>query len=257
MQVADKVVIITGGASGLGAATARYFVEHGAKVALFDMNAEAGEALCEELGRGKAKSYALDVTNADQVQAAIDDVVATFGTVHVNINAAGIPAPTKILDRDGKAIDLERFAKVVNVNLVGVFNVMSKCAQVMAGNEPEAGEERGVVVNVSSGAAYEGQIGQAGYSSSKAGVIGLNIPAARELGPLGIRVNAIAPGLFGTPLVMGLGEKVVQSLVESIEAPKRMGDMREFAHTCKYIVENAYLNGETIRLDAATRLKAR
>lgn len=257
MQVEGKVVVITGGASGLGEATARYFVEHGAKVSLFDMNAEAGEALCAELGEEKAMFCAVDVTDADQVQSAVDSTVEKFGTIHIDINAAGIPAPTKILDREGNACDLAKYSKVVSVNLIGVFNVMSKCAAVMAKNEPENGEERGVVINVSSGAAYEGQIGQAGYSSSKAGVIGLNIPAARELGPMGIRVNAIAPGLFGTPLVMGLGEKVVESLVDSIEAPKRMGDMREFAHTCKYMVENAYLNGETIRLDAATRLKAR
>ena len=257
MQFAGKVAVITGGASGLGAAAARYFVEHGAKVSLFDLNEEAGSALVGELGADNAVFHAVDVTDEGLVTRAVDATAAHFGAIHVNVNAAGIPAPTKILDREGNAANLAKFAKVVNVNLIGLFNVMSKCVAVMARNEPENGEERGVVVNVSSGAAYEGQIGQSGYSASKAGVIGLNIPAARELGALGIRVNAIAPGLFGTPLVMGLGEKVVSSLVETIEAPRRMGDMREFAHTCRYIVENAYLNGETIRLDAATRLKAK
>ncbi len=257
MQFAGKVAVITGGASGLGAAAARYFVEHGAKVSLFDLNEEAGSALVGELGADNAVFHAVDVTDEGLVTRAVDATAAHFGAIHVNVNAAGIPAPTKILDREGNAANLAKFAKVVNVNLIGLFNVMSKCVAVMARNEPENGEERGVVVNVSSGAAYEGQIGQSGYSASKAGVIGLNIPVARELGVLGIRVNAIAPGLFGTPLVMGLGEKVVSSLVETIEAPRRMGDMREFAHTCRYIVENAYLNGETIRLDAATRLKAK
>ena len=257
MQIKDKVAIITGGASGLGAATVRYFVERGAKVSLFDLNKEAGNSLVEELGPDKTMFHQVDVTDEDQVAQAIEATVGKFGAIHVNINAAGIPAPTKILDRDGNANSLGKFAKVVSVNLIGLFNVMSKSVAVMAKNEPENDEERGVVVNVSSGAAYEGQIGQSGYSASKAGVIGINIPAARELGQLGIRVNAIAPGLFGTPLVMGLGEKVVSSLVETVEAPRRMGDMREFAHTCRYIVENAYLNGETIRLDAATRLKAK
>ncbi|MCC6480200.1 MAG: SDR family NAD(P)-dependent oxidoreductase [Sphingomonadaceae bacterium] len=257
MQVKDKVAVITGGASGLGAATARYFTEQGAKVSVFDLNEEAGQALCDELGPDRAIFHAVDVCDDKQVADAVKATVDSFGTIHININAAGIPAPTKILDREGSPCDLGKFAKVININLIGLFNAMSKCVAVMAKNDPENGEERGVVVNVSSGAAYEGQIGQAGYSASKAGVIGLNIPAARELGAVGVRVNAIAPGLFGTPLVMGLGDKVVSSLVETVEAPRRMGDMREFAHTCRYIVENAYLNGETIRLDAATRLKAK
>lgn len=257
MQIEGKVVVITGGASGLGAATACYLVEHGAKVSLFDLNEEAGQKLCDELGPDNAIFHSVDVSDDQQVAEAVDATVSVFGTIHININAAGIPAPTKILDREGNACDLGKFTKVINVNLVGLFNVMSKCVAAMAKNAPENYEERGVVINVSSGAAYEGQIGQSGYSASKAGVIGINMPAARELGRLGIRVNAIAPGLFGTPLVMGLGEKVVSALVDTVEAPKRMGDMREFAHTCRYIVENAYLNGETIRLDAATRLRAK
>lgn len=257
MQLKRKIVVITGGASGLGAATARYFVEHGAKVSLFDLNEEAGQSLCAELGAENAIFHNVDVTNDTQAKEAIEKTAAKFGTIHININAAGIPAPTKILDREGNACDLSKFAKVVNVNLIGLFNVMSKCVAVMAKNPAENDGERGVVINVSSGAAYEGQIGQAGYSASKAGVIGLNLPAARELGTHGIRVNAIAPGLFGTPMIMGLGGKIVSSLIEMVEAPKRLGDMREFAHSCQYIVENAYLNGETIRLDAATRLRAK
>ena len=159
--------------------------------------------------------------------------------------------------KDGKATPLARFAQVTAVNLNGVFNVMSKCVEQMAKNEPEVGEERGVVINISSGAAYEGQIGQVGYAATKAGVIGINMPAARELGAIGVRVNAIAPGLFLTPMVQSLDEKVVAALMTNVEAPKRLGDMREFAHCCAFIVENAYLNGETIRLDAASRLRAR
>lgn len=257
MKVEGKTVVITGGASGLGRATTDYFVEKGARVAIFDLNEEAGKAAEAELGADKVFFQSVDVTDDASVAAGVAGAVEKFGTIHININAAGIPAPAKILDREGNAMALRKYQFVVNVNLVGVFNVMSKCAAVMAKNEPENGEERGVVVNVSSGAAYEGQFGQAAYASSKAGVIGLNMPAARELGEYGIRVNAIAPGLFHTPMVDSLDPKIVEALVAQTQAPKRMGDMREFAHTCQYIVENAYLNGETIRLDAVTRLKAK
>jgi len=162
--------------------------------------------------------------------------------MHVCINCAGIPLPNKILDRDGVATPLDKFSTVININLIGLFNVMSKCAEQMAKNEPEGGEERGVIINISSGSAFEGQIGQCAYGASKSGVLGLNFPASRELGRYGIRVNAIAPGY---------------KLVSDVEAPKRPGDVTEFAHTCAYVVENGYLNGETIRLDACTRLPAR
>ena len=257
MEIKDKVVVITGAASGLGQATARYFAGLGAKVAIFDVNEEAGKATAAELGEENAIFCQTDVTSEESVLAAVNEVVEKFGTIHINVNAAGVPAPCKVLDREGNATALKKFTFVSAINLTGVFNVMSKCAAVMVKNAAEKDEERGVVINVSSGAAYEGQVGQNAYSASKAGVIGLNIPAARELGPLGVRVNAIAPGLFLTPMVESLGEKVVASLVDMIEAPKRCGDMQEFAHCCKFIVENAYLNGETIRLDAATRLRAR
>ena len=257
MQIKDKVVVITGAASGLGQATARYFSGMGAKVAIFDINEEAGKATAAELGEDNAIFCQTDVTSEESVQAAVAAVVEKFGTIHININAAGVPAPCKVLDREGNATALKKFTFVSAINLTGVFNVMSKCAAVMAKNELENAEERGVVINVSSGAAYEGQIGQNAYAASKAGVIGLNIPAARELGRFGVRVNAIAPGLFLTPMVESLGEQVINSLVDMIESPKRCGDMQEFAHCCKFIVENPYLNGETIRLDAATRLRAK
>ncbi|WP_065382789.1 SDR family NAD(P)-dependent oxidoreductase [Hyphomonas sp. ND6WE1B] len=257
MQVKGKCAVITGGASGLGASAARHFVECGAKVALFDVNDELGAEICDSIGRGAASFFKVDVTDDRSVAAAIAQVVEKYEAIHINLNAAGIPAPFKILERDGAPADITKFTRAVTVNLVGVFNVMSKCAAIMARNVPERGEERGVIINVSSGAAYEGQVGQCGYASSKAGVIGLNLPAARELGDIGIRVNAIAPGLFRTPMVESLGDKVISSLIDMIEAPKRLGDMREFSELCRFIVENAYLNGETIRLDAATRLRAR
>jgi NAD(P)-dependent dehydrogenase (short-subunit alcohol dehydrogenase family) len=257
MELQDKVVVITGGASGLGRATADYFVGKGARVSLFDLNEEAGNAAVAKLGEDNALFAATDVTSEESVSAAVEATMEKFGAIHMNINCAGVPAPCKVLDREGKATALKRFAFVVNVNLIGLFNVMSKCAEKMAMNEPDAGDERGVIVNISSGAAFEGQIGQNAYSASKSGVLGLNMPAARELGPLGIRVNAICPGLFGTPMVASLDQKVQDALVGMIESPKRIGDMKEFAHCCAFLVENGYMNGRTIRLDAATVMQAK
>lgn len=257
MHIADKVVVITGGASGLGLATAHYLIaEKGARVALFDVNEAAGEAAAVELGE-RAMFVATDVTSDTSVRASVAAVVERFGAVHTCINCAAVLGPSKVLDKEGKATPLARFAQMAMVNLVGVFNVMSQCAEAMATNEPENGEERGVVINISSGAAFEGQIGQCAYASTKAGVIGLNMPAARELGALGIRVNAIAPGLFLTPMAAQVPPEVFASLKAMTEAPNRLGDPGEFAHCCAFIIENAYLNGETIRLDAASRLRAR
>ena len=257
MELQDKVVVITGGASGLGRATADYFVGKGARVSLFDLNEEAGPAAVAELGEDNALFAATDVTGEESVAAAVEATMEKFGAIHVNINCAGVPAPCKVLDREGKATALKKFAFVVNVNLIGLFNVMSKCAEKMALNEPDAGDERGVIVNISSGAAFEGQIGQNAYSASKSGVLGLNLHAARELGRLGIRVNAICPGLFGTPMVASLDQKVQDALVNMIESPKRMGDMKEFAHCCAFLVENGYMNGRTIRREAATGMQAK
>ena len=258
MDIIDKVVVVTGGASGLGLATAHYLASRkGAKVAIFDLNEEAGREAEQDLGEDRAIFVKTDVSCADSVQSAVDAVMEKFGALHVCINCAAVPIPLKVLDREGKASPLEKFAKSTAINLNGVFNVMSKCAEQMAKNEPENGEERGVVINISSGAAYEGQIGQCGYSASKSGVIGLNMPAARELGAYGIRVNAIAPGLFLTPMVKSLDPKVVDALMTQVEAPRRLGDMNEFAHCCAFIIENAYMNADTVRLDAASRLKAK
>ena len=257
MELKNKVVVITGGASGLGRATADYFVQRGARVAIFDLNEEAGNAAVAELGEDRALFCVTDVTDEESVAAAVDSVVDKFGAIHVNINCAGIPSPCKVLDREGKATALKKFAFVVNVNLIGLVNVMSSCAEKMALNEPENDEERGVIVNISSGAAYEGQVGQCAYASSKSGVLGLNMPAARELAPLGIRVNAICPGLFLTPMAQSLDEKVLDALKKIPESPKRPGHMGEFAHCCAFLVENGYMNGRTIRLDAATVMQAR
>lgn len=257
MEIKGKTIIVTGGASGLGAATVQCLSDMGANIGIFDMTSEAGHALEAQLGTSRAAYFEIDVTDDEGVDAAIDAVVAKFGALHACVNCAGVVGPMKVIGKDGKAASLNALRRTVDINLVGTFNVMSKSAERMLRNPPENGEERGVVVNVASGAAYEGQIGQCAYSASKSGVIGLNLPAARELGSKGIRVNAIAPGLFGTPMVMSLGEDVVQSLEESVEAPKRVGRMEEFAHCVAFLIENSYMNGATVRLDAATRLRAR
>jgi len=257
MNIQDKVVVVTGGASGLGAGTARYFVqEKGAKVALFDLNEQAGKALESELGTDAALFASVDVTQENSVRSGVQQTVDRFGTIHVCINCAGIPLPNRILGRDGKATPLNKFRAVIDVNLVGLFNVMSKCAEQMVKNQPVDGDQRGVIVNVSSGAAFEGQIGQCAYAASKSGVLGLNFPASRELGRYGIRVNSIAPGLFNTPMFQALDQKVIDNLVSNVESPARVGEVDEFAHTCAYMVENRYLNAENIRLDAATRMRA-
>ena len=258
MNINNKVAIITGGASGLGKATTEYFVrEKGARVAVFDLNEEAGRALVEALGEDCALFVRVDVTDEASVAAAVIETIERFGAVHVCVNCAGIPTPIKMLDKQGKPAPLEKFARTVGVNLVGVYNVMAQCAARMATNEPENGEERGVVINVASGAAFEGQIGQCAYASSKAGVVGLSLPAARELASVGIRVMSIAPGLFNTPMAQSVHPKVVESLLSMVEFPKRFGEMEEFARLCAFIVENVYFNGECIRFDAATRLRSK
>ena len=258
MNLQNKVVVITGGASGLGRATAEYMVrEKSAKVALLDLNEEAGSVAVSELGKDKAIFCQTDVTSEESIDAAIAAIMTKFGAIHADINAAGIPLPCKILDRDGIASSLNKFATVINVNLCGVFNVMAKCAEQMAKNEPDANGERGAIINISSAAAFEGQIGQSAYSGSKAGVNGMNMPAARELGKYGIRVNSIAPGIFGTPMVKSFDEKIQESLTAVCEAPNRLGKMEEFAHACVFLIENSYMNGRVIRLDAATVMQAK
>lgn len=257
MELKDKVAVVTGGASGLGEAVVRDFAAAGAKVAILDLNLPRAQAIAAELGSDRVTTHAVDVADAASVGQALSEILASHGAVHICVNCAGVADPAKILDRDGNALPLAHFERVVRINMIGTYNVMSQCAALMAHNPPDDGAERGVIVNTSSGAAFEGQIGQSAYAASKNGVIGLNLPAARELGRYGIRVNAIAPGLFLTPMAEGLGEKVIAALTDRIESPKRLGRPEEFAHCCRFLVENAYVNGTTIRLDAATRLTAK
>ena len=253
MQIDGAAAIVTGGASGLGAAAARRLAAEGAKVALFDLNAERGEALAHTLG---GAFHLVDVCDETEVAQSVEAVAAAFGPPRILVNCAGIAPPAKVVDREGAPQPLSAFAAVVNVNLIGTFNVLSKVAAQMAAAAP-IGEERGVIVNTASVAALEGQIGQAAYAASKGGVISMALPIARELARFGIRVNSIAPGLFLTPLLEGLPPEAQDSLGKQAPFPPRLGDPAEFADLVAAIVRNPMLNGEVIRLDGALRMAPR
>jgi len=253
MLLKDKVAFITGAASGLGRATAENFIAAGANVMIFDLNEENAEKTASELG-DNATFAAGDVANADAVSAAIDKTLSQYGALHININSAGIGAASRTLGRDGP-MDLKMFEFVIRVNLVGTFNCLRLCANAMQSNEPVTEDgERGVIVNVASVAAFDGQIGQAAYSASKAGVAGMTLPIARDLSRSGIRIATIAPGIFETPMMKFAPPQVRQPLVDMTQFPKRLGDPSEFAQTAAYIVECGYINGEVIRLDSSIRM---
>ena len=253
MQLASVRAVVTGGVSGLGLAVAKHLVAHGGKVALFDVNEEKGAAAVAELGADKAAFFKTDVTDEAGVVANVAAANAFLGGLNACINCAGILGAGRVLGREG-AMKLSQFQSTVMVNLVGSFNVAKACAERMQGNEAGSDGERGVIVNTASVAAYEGQIGQAAYSASKGGVVGMTLPMARELARFGIRVMTVAPGVFWTPMVDGMPDEVQQSLAASIPFPSRLGQPKEFADLVAYILTNIYLNGETIRLDGATRL---
>lgn len=253
MLLPSTRAIVTGGVSGLGFAVARHLVAQGGKVALFDLNDDKGTAAIAELGEANARYFRTDVSDEAGVVANVDAANAFLGGLNVAINCAGILGAGRVLGKDG-AMPLSQFQTTVMVNLVGSFNVAKAAAAVMQHNAPGADGERGVIVNTASVAAYEGQIGQAAYSASKGGVVAMTLPMARELARFGIRVMTVAPGIFWTPMVDGMPESVQQSLSASIPFPSRLGKPEEFADLVAYILGNTYLNGETIRLDGATRL---
>ena len=253
MQISDTRAVVTGGVSGLGLAVARHLVAAGAKVALLDVNDEKGAAAVAELGQDKARYWKTDVTDEAQVAATLKQASGFMGGLNAAVNCAGILGAGRVLGKEGP-MPLKNFAGTVMVNLVGSFNVAKAAADLMQHNAPGEDSERGVIVNTASVAAYEGQIGQAAYSASKGGVVGMTLPMARELARFGIRVNTIAPGIFWTPMVDGMPEAVQQSLSASIPFPSRLGRPEEFADLVAYILGNRYLNGETIRLDGAVRL---
>lgn len=253
MDINGSVAVVTGGASGLGLATTEKLVELGAKVVIIDLPSSQGEAVADKLGDAVRFAPA-DVTSEEQVGAALD-VAEGLGTVRVAVNCAGIGNAAKTYGKKG-AFPLDGFTKVVNVNLIGTFNVIRLAAERIAKAEPVDGD-RGVVINTASVAAFEGQIGQAAYSASKGGIVGMTLPIARDLAELGIRVCTIAPGLFETPLLGALPEDVKASLGTQVPHPSRLGQPAEYARLAAHIVENPMLNGETIRLDGAIRMQPR
>jgi NAD(P)-dependent dehydrogenase (short-subunit alcohol dehydrogenase family) len=251
MDIKGNVVIVTGGASGLGGATSKMIVDQGGKVLIIDMNAELGEGYAKELGQN-ARFVKGDVSSEADGQAAVAAAV-DFGRLVGLVNCAGIGGAVKTVGKDGP-YPLEHFQKIINVNLIGTFNMLRLAAAAMCKNEPNAEGERGVIVNTASVAAFDGQIGQAGYSASKAGVVGLTLPVARDLSRDGIRVNTIAPGLFLTPMLMRLPPAAQESLGRQVPFPPRLGRPEEYAKLVGQLFENTMINGETIRLDGAIRM---
>ncbi|HZX29853.1 MAG TPA: 3-hydroxyacyl-CoA dehydrogenase [Rhodocyclaceae bacterium] len=252
MQIDNKVFLVTGAGSGLGAATARLLAQSGAKVVLADLNREAGEKLAAELG-ANARFVETDVASEASALNAVQTAVSVFGGLHGLVNCAGVAPAEKVVGKEGPH-RLESFAKVININLVGTFNMIRLAADAMMKGEPDAGGERGVIVNTASVAAFEGQLGQAAYSASKGGIVALTLPVARELSRSGIRVMTIAPGIMETPMLLGMPPEVQESLGKMVPFPQRMGKPAEFAGLVKHIAENSYLNGEVIRLDGAIRM---
>jgi NAD(P)-dependent dehydrogenase (short-subunit alcohol dehydrogenase family) len=252
MQLNNKVFLVTGGGSGLGAATARALCEAGASVVLVDVNRAAGEALAAELG-AVARFVETDVTHEASAVNAVQTAFSTFGAVHGLVNCAGVAPAEKVLGKEGPH-RLESFARVININLVGTFNMLRLAADAMMKNVPDEGGERGVIVNTASVAAYEGQLGQAAYAASKGGIVALTLPVARELARSGIRCVTIAPGIMETPMLLGMPPEVQDSLNKMVPFPTRMGKPSEYAALVRHIAENSYLNGEVIRLDGAIRM---
>ena len=255
MVIGGSTFLVTGGGSGLGAAVGRALLELGANVAFADIDLKGAQA---EAAHHAERGFAVrvDVTDGGSVEEAVTAVIARFGPLRGVVNCAGIAPAQRIVGREGPH-SLELFAKVVSVNLIGTFNVMRIAAAAMAGNELDAHGERGVIINTASAAAFDGQIGQAAYAASKGGVVSLTLPAARELGRNAIRVVTIAPGIFETPMLLGMPEEVQKALGEGVPFPQRLGRPGEFASLVGHIAENAYLNGEVIRLDGALRMAPR
>ena len=252
MEIADASAVVTGGASGLGEATARRLAAAGAKVVIADRDEKKGAALAADLGE-RCRFVATDVSSAEQVQAAIS-AAGQLGPLRAAVSCAGVGWVQRTLNKEGVPHDLDLFRKVVEINLIGTFNVMRLAAAAMAKNEPQRHGERGVIVNTASIAAFDGQIGQVAYAASKAAVVGLTLPAARDLSKAGIRVLTIAPGTFDTPMLGMLPAEQRQALAAGIPFPARLGDPDEYGRLALHMIENAYLNGETVRLDGALRM---
>lgn len=255
MNIKDKTFLITGGASGLGAAVAKMIVDHGGHVLLIDLKEEEGNSLAKKLGPSAIFKKA-DVTNEESVRSAISEGVKRFGALHGTVSCAGIGPAQRVLGKEGLH-ELDSFIKVIQVNLIGTFNVLRLVADAIQNNEPGESGERGIIVNTASVAAFDGQIGQAAYSASKGGIVAMTLPIAREFARFGIRVMTIAPGIFETPMLIGLPVDAKESLGQQIPFPSRLGKPEEYASLVKQIIENQMLNGEVIRLDGAIRMTAK
>jgi len=253
MEVGGVLAVVTGGASGLGEATAMRLTEAGAKVAIFDMNEEAGQKVAAAIG---GHFYKVDVTSEESVSQAFEQIASLGEVARVLVNCAGIAPPAKVIARDGTPQPLDEFSKIININLIGTFNVLSKFAARLH-TQDRVGEERGVIVNAASVAAFEGQIGQSAYSASKAGVVAMALPIAREFARYGIRMNTIAPGIFMTPMLASLPQEAQDSLGQQVPFPNRLGQPSEFADLALAIINNPMLNAEVIRLDGAIRMASK
>lgn len=252
MKIKDKVILITGAGSGMGAECARYFSEQGAKIIILDMNKEHAENVAKKIG---GFAVACDVSDAAHVKSAVEKSVAHFNNIHILINCAGIATGARIVGKEGP-MPLADFSRVIQINLIGSFNVLTQVAAQMSQQNPvDEDQERGVIINTASVAAFEGQIGQAAYSASKGGIVSMTLPAARELARFAIRVMTIAPGIIKTPMMASMSEKVQESLSEKMLFPHRLGEAVEYAKLAQQIIENTYLNGSVIRLDAGIRLE--
>jgi NAD(P)-dependent dehydrogenase (short-subunit alcohol dehydrogenase family) len=255
VELQGVAAIVTGGASGLGGGTADMLAANGAKVAIFDINEQLGQEKAAAIG---GRFFKVDVTNEENVQQALADAEGAHGVARICINCAGIAPPAKVINRDGDPLPLADFARIININLLGTFNVLSKFAARLVKAEPvNADGERGLIVNTASVAAFEGQVGQPAYSASKGGVAAMTLPIAREFARYGIRVNVIAPGIFWTPMMESLPQDAQDSLAKQIPFPSRLGKPEEYALLVQHMAANAMLNGEIIRLDGAIRMGAK
>ncbi len=255
MDISGSAAIVTGGASGLGAATARALVDRGAIVTLIDLNTEAGDATAADLGGG-TRFVQADVTDPHAIAEAVV-LAGEDAPLRIVVNCAGIAIGARTVNRDGDPADLDAFTTVVTVNLIGTYNVSSQAAAVMSMNEPLANDERGVIINTASVAAFDGQIGQTAYSASKGGIVGMTLPMARDLSSIGVRVNTIAPGIIDTPLLAGLNDEMREALAVNVPFPKRLGTPDDYASLVIELISNGYMNAETIRLDGALRMAPR
>tara|TARA_B110000046_G_scaffold186050_1_gene231923 strand:- start:8804 stop:9577 length:774 start_codon:yes stop_codon:yes gene_type:complete len=257
MNIRNKVAVVTGGGSGLGRAASQALADGGATIVIIDMNAEAGAKAVEELGAKKAHFIQLDVSNGPDVEAAFDKITADLGRVDICVNCAGIGIAAKTVNREGEPHNLDHYRKVIEVNLIGTFNIARCAAAAMARNEADEKSEKGIIINTASIAAFDGQMGQVAYSATKGGIVGMTLPMARDLAGVGIRVNTIAPGVMATPLMLAAPQPVQDGIVSNIPFPKRLGEPSEFGQLVVQMVENSYLNGETVRLDGGVRMQPR